>query len=341
MSVKVEEGYRVDWYRVKLPKGMLSELNKRSDLRGLWQAGGHVGLIVCSGAGAWWVYENMAWYWFVLALYVHGTMCSFAVNAVHELIHDTVFKTKWLNGFFACLFGLLGWINHYAFWLSHVEHHRYTLHDPHDLEVVVPIRIRLKDFWRTFVDPYAAWWTVKHHAKFAVGKSPDGWHEYLFEKGKKQDRQKVFWWSRFLFLFHVVFGVVCVLSGYWVVFLIVSCTPLYGKTLQFLMNNTQHVGLADHVNDFRLNSRTFETNRFFAFLYWQMNYHIEHHMYMGVPCYRLRELHRAIEGELPHTCRGLVELWWHVLAVMYMQKEYDGWVYEPMLPGVEDGGEGN
>ena len=35
------------------------------------------------------------------------------------------------------------------------------------------------------------------------------------------------------------------------------------------------------------------------FLYWHMNYHIEHHMYAAVPCYRLGRLHRAIRHELP------------------------------------------
>ena len=76
-----------------------------------------------------------------------------------------------------------------------------------------------------------------------------------------------------------------------------------------MCNNTQHIGLQDDVPDFRLCTRTVILNPFFRFLYWHMNYHIEHHMYAAVPCYRLGKLHATIKNDLPHCPRGLYEAW--------------------------------
>ena len=45
----------------------------------------------------------------------------------------------------------------------------------------------------------------------------------------------------------------------------------------------QHGGLADNVTDHRLNSRTVYMNPVSRFIYWNMNYHVEHHMFPMVP----------------------------------------------------------
>ena len=75
----------------------------------------------------------------------------------------------------------------------------------------------------------------------------------------------------------------------------------------FLCNNTQHVGLQDNVPDFRLCTRTILLNLVVRFLYWHMNFHIEHHMYAAVPCYNLGRLHEAIKHNLPRSPNGLLE----------------------------------
>src|ERR671929_57470 len=65
----------------------------------------------------------------VLALvYFHGTCWHFMINGFHELIHDSVFKTRSLNRFFLWIFSFLGHYNHVHFWASHTEHHKFTLH---------------------------------------------------------------------------------------------------------------------------------------------------------------------------------------------------------------------
>ena len=62
---------------------------------------------------------------------------------------------------------------------------------------------------------------------------------------------------------------------------------------------TQHLGLAEDVLDHRLNSRTVYMNPIFRFLYWNMNYHVEHHMFPLIPYHALPKLHEEIKARLP------------------------------------------
>jgi fatty acid desaturase len=69
---------------------------------------------------------------------------------------------------------------------------------------------------------------------------------------------------------------------------------------------TQHAGMGENVLDHRLNTRTVKMCRVNRFLYWNMNYHVEHHMFPMVPYYRLPELHE----EIKHDCAPVYPSLW-------------------------------
>ncbi|MEM7029941.1 MAG: fatty acid desaturase, partial [Chloroflexota bacterium] len=102
--------------------------------------------------------------------------------------------------------------------------------------------------------------------------------------------------------------------------------------LLYLCNNTQHVGLQDDVADFRLCTRTIILNPVVRFLYWHMNYHIEHHMYASVPCYNLHKLHELIKHDLPPAPVGLYATWMHIIEVVKKQNIDPDYQYVPELP---------
>ena len=87
--------------------------------------------------------------------------------------------------------------------------------------------------------------------------------------------------------------------------ILLTLAPFYGGGFQYLLNEAQHIGLTDKVSDYRINTRTILLNPLLGFLYWQMNYHIEHHMYAAVPFYHLAELHALVKDDLPHCPRGI------------------------------------
>ena len=74
-------------------------------------------------------------------------------------------------------------------------------------------------------------------------------------------------------------------------------------------------------------------NPVFRFLYWHMNYHIEHHMYAAVPCYNLRALHNAIAHDLPHCPKGLLETWGVIIPILKQQQVDPSYEFVPELPG--------
>ena len=90
---------KINWYRSPVDRETLAELNRRSDRQGLLQTGGHLGLLVLTGAAAWYAVGRLAWPLVLLLLFVHGTGYAFLLNGFHELCHKTVFKTKSLNTF--------------------------------------------------------------------------------------------------------------------------------------------------------------------------------------------------------------------------------------------------
>ena len=73
----------------------------------------------------------------------------------------------------------------------------------------------------------------------------------------------------------------------------------YGAWLVVFFGITQHAGLREDVLDHRLNTRTVYINPVFRFLYLNMNYHVEHHIFPTVPYYNLPALHREIKAYLP------------------------------------------
>ena len=137
---------KINWYRSPLERETLAALNQRSDWKGLLQTLGHLGLLVLTAAAAWVAAFRLPLPVFFLLLFIHGTFYAFLLNGFHELCHKSVFKSKTLNSIFLNIISFLSWNNPIFFWTSHQRHHRFTLHPPDDLEVVLPVRLTLEGF---------------------------------------------------------------------------------------------------------------------------------------------------------------------------------------------------
>ena len=105
---EVRKSLRVEWYRSPISHARLRELSKRSDLQGWYQAGGHLVLLILTGAATYLFWSQELWIGFAAALFVHGTVGAFCKGvAPHELGHGTVFRTKRLNTIFLYIFSLI------------------------------------------------------------------------------------------------------------------------------------------------------------------------------------------------------------------------------------------
>jgi len=347
---EVRKTLRVDWYRSPMKPGKLRELSRRSDAQGWFQAGGHLALFIITGTLVYFFWSQEIWLAFFMALFAHGTVTSFFTGtAPHELGHGTVFRTKKLNKFFMYLFSLIGWWDPFDYASSHTYHHRYTLHPEGDRENLLPLEPSLASTFmlqlftvnlltqrgRTF-GKGGLISTVFVTALGAIGLvgSEDipinEWLKALHADQPAQHRKSILW-SRILLLFHGSVLVVAVLTGLWVLPLIFSVSVFIANWLSYFVGLTQHCGLREDTPDFRKNTRSIKLNPLFSFLYWHMNWHIEHHMYAGVPCYNLSKLYREIAHDMPEP-RTLRGAWQEMRETWRRQKTAPDYQFDTPLP---------
>jgi fatty acid desaturase len=331
----VRKNVAICWYRTKLPPGAIKELHAKSDWKGGLQTGGYLTVLLSFGGAAWFSASHWPWWWTVLLTFAYGMVAAFLINAVHELGHGTVFKSKILNTIFCHVFAFLGWINHELFQSSHIRHHRYTLHPPDDLEVVLPAKLMFWHVLKTGIFyPSAFLHSVRHTVRIARGDFRGQWELTLYPESDPLSRKAPVRWARTILAGHSLIVVVALATGQWILPVLMMGYQTYGSWLFFLCNNTQHVGLRDNVSDFRLCCRTFTLNPILRFLYWHMNYHIEHHMYAAVPCYNLDRLHRLIRHDLPPSPSGLVGVWKEINAILAKQKIDPDYQHSAALPEI-------
>ena len=326
-------GKAIVWYRSPLPPGALKELQQRSDWQGLVQTGGYLGILIATGTSAFYSANHWPWFLTLGLVFLHGTGFAFLLNGVHELGHGTVFRTKGLNTFFVHLLAFFGWTNHEIFQNSHARHHRYTLHPPDDLEVVLPSRLMIQHFFRDgFFNARGLAYAMKETWRIAQGRFAGEWEMTLYPPDKPEKRIAPVRWAWVLLIGHTTLVTISVIMGWWMLPLLTTLAPAYGSWLFWLCNNTQHIGLQDNVSDFRLCCRTFTVNPIVRFLYWQMNYHIEHHMYAAVPCYHLKRLHELIKADLPACPNGLIAVWREIGGILARQQREPGYQHQVPLP---------
>ena len=182
------------------------------------------------------------------------------------------------------------------------------------------------------MNPWDFFGRLKSCVRLSFGRLEGDWENALFPESAVALRRSLFNWARIQLLGQALIVIVSLYFGLWLVPIIITLAPFYGGGLQWLCNNTQHTGLQDRVPDYRLCCRTILLNPFLRFLYWQMNYHTEHHMYAAVPCYNLGKLHEQVKSDLPYCPAGLAASWKQVIAILRRQKVDPAYQYVADLP---------
>ena len=319
------DDFTVDWYRVPVARDRLEQLMKRSDLRGWLQTIAHLGFFFLTAALAYAAYLNVSaanWFYSVplllLALFVHGTMGPFmGLIAIHELQHRTVFRTRWLNEFFEKVYAFISWSDYIWYQESHRRHHRATCYKVAEGEILLPQRFNLRHpaFWISVLAwyPKGTWLRLKRTWEHANGIIEGDWNQHVLPASDEKLRRRHRNWARFLLAGHATLALLFLLTGHWFLIVVFTIGTQYCSWLGFLMGVPQHLGMNPDVPDFRQNSRTFTCSPLLGFYYWNMQYHVEHHMYPAVPFHKLPELRAEIEAEMPPAPHGLIATWREIL----------------------------
>ena len=346
----VRKDFRVEWYRCPIEGPKLRELSRRSDLQGWYQAGGHLALFLLTGALTYFFFLQQIWVGVVVGLFLHGTVGTFFRGiAAHELAHGSVFRTKILNKIFLYVYSLLSWWDVFHYASSHTYHHRYTLHPEGDREVLLPIKPTTGKTFLLQMFTVSIWTqrgrtlgggglipTILFTIRSALGRpgvpdhSKSEWLNELHADQPDQHRRSI-WWSRTQVAFHAAVIIISIVTGQWIWPFLLTFVAFTAGWAVYLCGLPQHCGLRDNVPDFRKCVRSMTLIPILEFLYWRMNWHLEHHMYAGVPCYNLKKLYQEVAHDMPEP-RTLRTAWREMLNTWNRQQADPDYQYDTPLP---------
>src|SRR5271154_1423997 len=301
------------WDAPPLTRAELKELMRRDDgpaIRDtlIWFAA----FIVSGGLGFYFWGSWAAVPFFVIYGVLYGSSTD---SRWHECGHRTAFKTQWMNDAvyqIACFMIM----REPEIWRwSHTRHHTDTIIVGRDPEIITP---RPPDIVSLLLNIFAlksSYQFFRHVLLHAAGRlTPD---EATFVP--EMERGKVYLVARiYLVLFALVFAA-CLFERSILPAMFVGLPSLYGGWLALYFGVTQHLGPAEDVVDHRLHSRTVYMNPFFRFVYWNMNYHVEHHMFPMVPYHALPKLHEAVKTNCPTPYPSTLAAYREILPALARQ----------------------
>lgn len=308
-----------DWYLSPVARPELEKVLQRRD----WPAIRDTA-IWFSLLGGFGYLGFLAWgtLWAIPAFAAYGVLyTSSSDSRWHETLHGTAFKTDWLNNTLYEIAAFMVFRESVPWRWSHLRHHSDTYVIGVDPEITLR---RPPKPWHLF----ALFTNLKHVPqetvkllKHAAGKISAGEETYV----PRSERNRMFWTARIYVAIYSGVVALAVVTTSWLPLMYVILPSFYGQWLLPIYGLPQHAVLAEDVTDHRLNSRSMYLNPVLRFLYWEMNYHIEHHMYPTVPYHQLHKLHELIKDDLPPTYSGLAEVYREIIPALRKQMRDPGY----------------
>lgn len=315
-----------EWYHSEIPRKDMKALMRRSDQPAIRDTAIWLGcMVLFAGLGI------LLWqsFWSVPFWLAYGVLYGSAADSRwHECSHGTAFRARWMNDVVYQIASFMMIRNPVAWRWSHTRHHTDTMIVGRDPEVIAMrppalMRIALNIFG--VVD---SWQSLKNMLLNALGKLNPQEATYVPEN----ERSKLILVARVWILIYAATVTLAVSMQSILPLMVIGLPRLYGAWHHVMTGILQHAGLADNVLDHRLNSRTVHMNPVSRFIYWNMNYHIEHHMFPMVPYHQLPKLHEAIKHDLPVANTGIWQAYREVLPVLIRQLKYENWFIKQTLP---------
>ncbi len=232
---------------------------------------------------------------FIIAFFIiSGRQLGIAI-LMHDASHGILFKSEKLNMVFGQFFlGLVVGVELNAYRKYHLKHHRFTQQDKdpdlglsaafpttkwsllrkvlRDISGLTGLKLRLGQLYMTFRKP--------------SNEVDDAGDQVFVVKNTLK-----------IYAANLVLFLICYLAGYWWVYFALWLFPLLtGFQLVLRIRNIAEHAMTTKGDDPLTHARTTKANfaaRVFVAPYW-VNYHVEHHAYMYVPCWQLKNVHKAM-----------------------------------------------
>ncbi|WP_300437149.1 fatty acid desaturase [uncultured Mameliella sp.] len=303
-----------DWYKTPIDRKQMKALMKRADQPAIRDTLILFGLMaVFAGAAI----ALMPSWWSVPFWLAYGVLYGSAMDSRwHECGHGTAFKTRWMNQLVYQVACFCMMRDPWCWKYSHARHHSDTIIVGRDPEIAIMrpvVTLKLAANLVGLVDVPDGLRRMVVHASGRMLPDEETYVEAVFYP-------KTYRTARIWLAIYALTGLAALLFQSWIPLLLIGLPRMYGCWHMVMTGWLQHGGLDDNALDHRLNSRTVYMNPVSRFIYWNMNYHVEHHMFPLVPYYRLPELHAVCAHDFPAPSRSIPQAYAEMLPVLWRQR---------------------
>lgn len=328
-AIAIEQGLaEATWYASPVPKEKMRELLERKDGPAIRDTLLWFSLIIGFGIAGYFLWQAGSW-WALLAFAIYGVLYASSADARwHESSHGTAFKTDWMNNVLYEIASFMVMRESVCWRWSHTRHHSDTIIVGRDPEIAVPrppdlLAIIMSFFSLKVIPAY-----FRHIILHSFGRMTAEEKTYIPES----EYRAVFFRARIYLFIYLSVVALAIYTGSILPLMYIGLPTLYGSWLMPIYGLTQHAGLAENVLDHRLNCRTVYLNPIHRFLYWNMGYHIEHHMFPLVPYHNLDRLHELVKADMPKPYKNLFDAWREIIPSVLRQVKDPTYCVKRKLP---------
>jgi Na+-transporting NADH:ubiquinone oxidoreductase subunit F len=329
-ALAVERGLAdAKWYASPVPKDKMRELLERRDGPAIRDTIIWFALLFGFGIAGYLLWGT---WWAIIPFILYGVIYgSSSDSRWHESGHGTAFKTDWMNNALYEIASFMIMRESVIWRWSHARHHSDTIIVGRDREIGYQRPIKL---WRAmlgFVNAFGPYYYFKAVALHCTGRLTDEEKSFIPPSAYGQ----IIWRARIYAVIYLGVLGLAAATGSILPLMYIGLPNFYGAWLSVTYGTTQHAGLAEDVLDHRLNSRTVYMNRINRYLYWNMGYHVEHHMFPLIPYHALPRLHELVKADMPKPYNGLREAYREILPALIRQsQDATYYVKRPLPPPV-------
>jgi len=279
-----------DWYRSPVPRATLRKLLDRKNGPAIRDTIILIAIMAGTATGT-----VLLWgtWWAVIPYLIYAVFYGTSSDSRwHECGHGTAFRTDWMNNVVYEVASFMVMRESVVWRWSHTRHHSDTIIVGRDPEIQVARPPDIKGLVLSIVNfgVYKNYYPslIRH----ALGRVSGAERTFIPET----EFGKIYRNARIYLTIYVLTIISAIALQSWIPIFLVILPNIFGTWLMIVHNTTQHAGLAENVLDHRLNCRTVYMNFISRFIYWNMNYHLEHHMMASVPIYNLPKMHRLLRA---------------------------------------------
>jgi Na(+)-translocating NADH:ubiquinone oxidoreductase F subunit len=313
-KLAIEKGLaEADWYQSPVPRDEMRQLLERRDGPAIRDSLLWFAMIGFCAYLTWWLWGL---WWAILPYLAYAALYGGSSDSRwHESGHGTAFRTDWMNNVLYEVSSFMVLRESTVWRWSHTRHHSDTIIVGRDPEISIPRPPDPIAIAKKFVSLGAYPKYFVSIIRHSFGAMSDAEKTFIPES----EFPAIYWKARIHLLLYIVVVTIAVIGHSVLPILLIGLANCFGAWLMVMYSVTQHAGLAENVLDHRLNCRTVYMNSVHRFLYWNMNYHIEHHMYPLVPFHNLPRLHALIKEDCPPPYPSLYAAWREIIPSVWKQ----------------------